>query len=432
MENNEKNPLNLRSEEIQDIMSKAPSWVIRWGITTIFAIIILGIFMTYLIQYPEIIKGPISITTEVPPVKVFAQIGGNLTKVHVVDGQKVTAGTLLAEIENPITGYGVTYLRSYIQTLETEITKGSSQLPIPDTANIAVGDLQSIVNLLHKDIFDFNLRRQYKVDDVEISSLNQRLMRERDLLAVTDRMLGLSQKDLENARIRYESDKQLYNQGVISKTEFLTQENNYRAKQLQVEQLRQTQIQSSISIGNLQQQISQFGYNKLSREQNGIESIKANLETIRSYLVGWQQKYNLIASKDGEVSFLQNLDLKQFVKPGEELFAILQPQNKYIGFASIPSNGMGKVAIGQHVYILLEHYPYYEYGMVEGKVKHIALLPNGSEYRVEIAMPNGMKSTHGEVLKFNPEMTGVAEVVTEEKRVIERIFGSFVKVINKR
>lgn len=432
MEKKENNPLNLRSDEIQDIMTKSPSWVIRWGITAIFAIIVLGLFMTYLIQYPEIIKGPVSMSTVIPPVKIVSQTGGNITKVYVADGQAVKAGTVLAEIENPISSSGVTYLRNYTELLEREIAKGATQLPIPDTTNIAIGDLQMIVNYLHKDIFDFNLRRQYKVDDVELSSLNQRLQREREMLEITRKMLTLSQRDLENARIKYESDKQLYNQGVISKTEFLQQENNYRAKQLQVEQLRQTEVQSSITIGNMQQQISQFGYNKISREQNGIESIKANLESIRSYLIGWQQKYNLIASRDGNVTFMQNLQLKQFVKPGEELFAILQPQNSFVGFASIPASGMGKVKEGQKVYILLDHFPYYEYGMVEGVVKHIALLPNGSEYRVEVAMPNGMMSTHGQVLKFSPEMLGVAEIVTEDKRVIERIFDSFIKVFNKR
>lgn len=432
MENNEKNPLNLRSEEIQDIMAQTPSWIVRWGITVIFLIVIAGIVMSYLIEYPEIIKGPVSLTTEIPPVKIVAQVGGNVVKVHVKDGDEVKAGTLLAEIENPISSQGVNYLRSYVQSLESEIRRGVTQLPVPDTTNIAVGDLQVIVNTLHRDIFDFNLRKQYKVDDVELTSLNQRLVQEKEMLSGTEKMLALSERDLDNARIKFESDKQLYAQGVIAKTDFLQQENNFRSKQLQVEQLRQNKIQSHITINNLQQQISEFGYNRISREQNGIESIKANLETIRSYLVGWQQKYNLIAPKDGKVTFIQNLQLRQFVRAGEDLFAIIQPQNSYIGYASVPANGMGKLAEGQRVFILLDHFPYYEYGMVEGRVKHIAMLPNGNEYRIEISLPKGMLSSNGEVLKFSPEMLGVAEIVTEDKRVIERVFDSFLRVFKKR
>lgn len=428
----EKNDLNLRSEEIQDIMQRTPSWILRWGISSIFILIILGIFLTYLVEYPEIIKGPVNITTNQAPVKIVAQSSGNITQIFVKEGEFVKAGTILAEIENPTSAGALVYLNNYLKNLETALNANASELPMPDTTGIILGDLQTLMNNLQIEIVNMNVRKKFKIDDSEISGLAQRIQHEKELLAINEKMLRIAETDIENARIKFETDKKLYEQGVISKSDFIQLESVFRNRELQVEQLRQTRVQNSIALNTMQQQLNQSGYTKASKDQSGREAINTHIKSIRSYMVAWQQRYSLIAPRDGKVSYMYHIQPRQFVKAGDPLFGIVQPDEKYLAVASVPTAGMGKVKTGQKVYLQLDHYPYYEYGMVEGVVEHIALLPNGSEYRIEIAMPKGMTSTHGEVLMFNPEMQGIAEIITEDKRVIERIFESFIKVFQKR
>ncbi|MBL7811218.1 MAG: HlyD family efflux transporter periplasmic adaptor subunit [Bacteroidetes bacterium] len=429
---NEKDELNLRSEEIQDIMQKTPAWILRWGISSIFILLILGLFLTYLIEYPDIIKGPVKITTTDPPVKIVCQVAGNITHIYVKDGDSVQAGTVLAEIENPVSGEAVSYLKSYLESLDKAVGAGSPVLPLPDTSGLAFGDLRATLNELTREIVTLNLRKSTGIDDRDISTLMARIRHEQELLNINDKMLSMAQKDLENARIKYESDKALYEQGVLSKTDFLAQENTYRNRQLQVEQMQQSRLNNSIALSGLQQQYQQSDFNRLSKDRTGYEAVKLQSEALRSFLFGWQQRYRLTSPKNGRVSFMVHLQPRMFVKPGEELIAILAPKGEYLGLASVPVAGIGKVKTGQKVLILLESFPYYEYGMVEGKVKTVAELPNGNEYRVEVALPNGMMSTHNEVLKFSPEMLGTVEIVTEDKRVIERIFSSLVKIFKKR
>jgi multidrug efflux pump subunit AcrA (membrane-fusion protein) len=428
----EKNNLNLRSEDLQDILQKTPQWIIRWGISSIFVLLIMGIVLTYLIEYPDIIKGPVKITTSDPPVKIVSQVAGNITRIFVKDGETVKAGTILAEIENPISADAVTYLKSYITNLDKSLAMNSPVLPLPDTTGLAIGDLQVTMKELVKEIVTANLRKSTGIDDAEIGNLTGRIGHEQSLLAINDKMLLLSEKDLENARVRYESDKALFEQGVLSKTDFMQAETNYRSKQMQIEQLRQTKVQNSITLNTLQQQYSQSGFNKLSKDKSGYEAVKQLAESMRSYIFGWQQRYSLIAPTDGKVSFMVHLQNRLFVKPGEELIAILKPKGSYLGLASVPVAGIGKVKVGQKVMILLESFPYYEYGMLEGTVESISELPVENNYRIEIAMPKGMMSSHNEVLRFSPEMVGSVEIVTEDKRVIQRIFASFTKVFKKR
>jgi hypothetical protein len=45
--------IELRSEGVQDILTRPPHWMIRWGNTIIFIILLLILLMSYIIKYPE-------------------------------------------------------------------------------------------------------------------------------------------------------------------------------------------------------------------------------------------------------------------------------------------------------------------------------------------------------------------------------------------
>ena len=47
--------IELRSEEVQEILGHVPPGVIRWGISVISAIVILLLVASWFIKYPEII-----------------------------------------------------------------------------------------------------------------------------------------------------------------------------------------------------------------------------------------------------------------------------------------------------------------------------------------------------------------------------------------
>src|SRR5215210_1701726 len=66
----------LKSEEVQDIMSKMPHWIIRRGISVLFAVMILLFAGAYFIHYPDVIITNISITSSDPPVKLVAPTNG--------------------------------------------------------------------------------------------------------------------------------------------------------------------------------------------------------------------------------------------------------------------------------------------------------------------------------------------------------------------
>ena len=66
-------------------------------------------------------------------------------------------------------------------------------------------------------------------------------------------------------------------------------------------------------------------------------------------------------------------------------------------------------------------YPYLEYGFLQAKTKNISLVSNNDFYSVEVYFPKGLQSTVNKKLNFTGEMNGTAEIITENKSLIERI-----------
>ena len=54
----------MHCDEVQEVMGEIPSWIVRWGITVIFAIVVTLIIGSYFFYYPDVVKADIRITTD--------------------------------------------------------------------------------------------------------------------------------------------------------------------------------------------------------------------------------------------------------------------------------------------------------------------------------------------------------------------------------
>ena len=101
--------------------------------------------------------------------------------------------------------------------------------------------------------------------------------------------------------------------------------------------------------------------------------------------------------------------------------------NTFIGSVQLKMNPSGKVQVGQRVNLKFANYPYMEYGAVKGIVGKISSVPNGDSYALEVNIPGQMVSTFGKKLEFQQELKGTAEIITEERRLLDRILHPAVK-----
>lgn len=115
--------LNPRSMEVDEILSYVPNWMIRWGITTIFLILMLILAMSYFIKYPDIIEGQITIVSNTPPASIVSKASGAL-QLYKQDREKIKEGEVIALIKNDARYDDVQKLKSNLENLKSKIDKG--------------------------------------------------------------------------------------------------------------------------------------------------------------------------------------------------------------------------------------------------------------------------------------------------------------------
>jgi len=86
------------TEEMQEIIGAPPSWLLRWGITVFFSILILILGLSELIRYPDIIKTQLKVRSLNLPQPVVVKMPGKLIKLLVQNNQIVKEGQALAII----------------------------------------------------------------------------------------------------------------------------------------------------------------------------------------------------------------------------------------------------------------------------------------------------------------------------------------------
>ena len=66
--------IELRSEEVQEILTEAPNWMIRWGSALFLALIVMLLAISWFLKYPDVIASEAIVTTEIPPQKGWTEL----------------------------------------------------------------------------------------------------------------------------------------------------------------------------------------------------------------------------------------------------------------------------------------------------------------------------------------------------------------------
>ncbi|MDR1225748.1 MAG: hypothetical protein LBK47_02470 [Prevotellaceae bacterium] len=91
----------------------------------------------------------------------------------------------------------------------------------------------------------------------------------------------------------------------------------------------------------------------------------------------------------------------------------------YIAVCPIPEVFLGKVKAGQVVNVKLKAYPYQEYGLLRGRIDSIFFDSLADNQMVIISMPDGLVTLYKKNIKFHKGMSGVAEIITHKRRIID-------------
>lgn len=420
--------IELRSESVQDILTQPPHWMIRWGNTIIFIILLLILGMSYVIKYPEFVPAPIIVTSQNPPEKLEARTNSKIEKIFIKNHQEVKKNQILMVMQSTANYKDVLELKKLVDSLTPDQLR---TFPIQQTARFKLGELQGDYNNFAKAFQDEELFTRLQPYAPENLAANQSLSEYRVRIATLKQQKNLELAKYELTRKSYKRTRDLYNQGVISAVELENEKIKYLQAQQSVENIKISLSQIEESISNLNKTKSGTAINSEKDKITYSSQTLQLFEQLRKSLKQWEQNYLVVSSIDGLASFQQFFGENQFVKTGDAILSIL-PKNKetLVGRMSVPATNSGKITPGEKVLIKLDNYRFQEYGIVEGKVQNISLSPDkDGNYYVDIILPKGLKTSYNKTLPFDKELKGNAEIVTQDLRLIDRFFYQIRKLL---
>ncbi|MCS4237957.1 hypothetical protein M2306_000725 [Myroides gitamensis] len=416
--------IELRSEEVQDILTAMPHWMVRWGNILLLIIIVLLFVFSWFIRYPDIVQTEIIITTQIPPEKLVANSTGKIAHIFISDKGVVTLHTPLAIIENPANYKDVYALKNLIETLD--INNLDFNFPIEEASILQLGGIESAYANFEKSYLEFSINKNLKPYLIDKQAQNFEQIQEESRLQLLLEQKEIASKELTYKRTELERHKKLFDKGVIPAQEWESKNVEYLQQEKSINSLTSqiTNIRSSLNDLNKSKKTTLLSESKddLILKRNVILAINQ----LKKSILDWELAYVIQASIEGKVTFLQIWKENQNITAGDNVFVIIPENNNFIGKVKATALNSGKIKVGQRVNIRLANYPDREFGIVQGEVKSFSLIPDKeNNLLIDIDLPKGLKSSYNKELLFQQEMSGTADIITDDLRLIERLLYQF-------
>jgi len=419
----------LRSDAVQEIVSRKPGFVEQWALPVFFLILVLLFVGAWFIRYPDIIQANATLTADNAPKEVVTRQDGKVVRIFVGNDDMVRQDQSIAYIESTASHEEVlklsVLLDSGIRCIgRNEMEKVSALYTRPFNR---LGELQASYQQFITAWQQFNdyLQAGYYFRK------RRMLLGDMDLLqkahANLETQRSLAQQDFQLAQEAFDASSSLFRDTVISKQDLRDGQSKLIGKQV-----TRSQLQSSLLLNENDQAAKHKEIEELDHTISQQKIIfQQALMTLRSLADDWIRKYIIRAPVGGKISFIVPLQENQFVSSGKILGFVNPPDTRYYAQLTLPQGNFGKIDTGQRTQLRFDAYPYQEFGSVSGKLTYVSKIPSDSGFLANISLPDGLRTNYSKDIQYRSGLKCQALVITKDARLLDRLYYNFVKSMQR-
>lgn len=412
-----------------EVLETPPSPVGRALLWTFFILIISIVVWTFVGHVDEIAVAPGKLIPVGYVKTVQAEDKGVVKAIHVKEGQKVSQGQLLLELDTTFTAADMARLKKEVAYYRLEIERLTAEM------EDRVFMPQKDPDLEDKDI------------SFQLGLYHSRLAEYKTKLAAAEFNVSQSEASLRSSRANYEKYSSLYEiaREKERRIEQLVSENavstftlfDHQAKRLELEHSMAAQLSE---ISRLEWAILQ--------SQEAVAAIKAERNRdITSKLVDDRKQFQaymeevkkaeekdrlsrIVAPIDGKVSQLAVHTVGGIVTAAQPLLEIV-PENVELQVeAWVANKDIGFVQQGQPAEVKIETFSFQRYGTLGATVVDISPdavedKEKGRVYRVLLSLDKNSFIVNDRYAAISPGMTATGEIKIRQKRIIEFFLDPF-------
>lgn len=422
---NESN-LNLKSEEVQEILGTPPGWLLRYGTLLFFLIIVLLFWLSYWIKYPDVVEHEIIISFNDPPIKMISPNSGYIDLIYSSQNQKVKKGQLLVTFKTDADYQDV--LTIYENLLKVKSLDINKLISINLDENIRVGEIQN--SLLEFIEMQKQYSNQLKGDNVSFTKKDvqkQIVALESGVLYLINLKESISVQ-IDNIQIQLKNEEVMVKMDKLSQTELNKTRDKYIGLNSNLNATEAEIKDKQIKINTLKNELISINLGGEKGREIAELKLKDSFIQLKTKISQWIYTNLIISPSDGVLQIISgNLKADQYISKDEPLFIIIPSQSKEMrGIMNIPFTESGNIEKNQKVLVRLKSYPSAQYGILEGRVLNISKvaieLNNEMVSPINVNFQNGLITTKGYKISNEQELSGTGRIITKEKRFIQRIF----------
>ena len=332
--------VELRSEELQEVMGKIPPWILRRGIAVLFGVVVVLLTGSAFFTYPDMIQAPVTLTGSMPPAGVVAFSSGKLDMLSTQDNQIVKAGDYLAVIHNAAQTGDVLYLKRFLEALDME---RDSVFAMPEK-NLQLGNTQTLYASFYIMLFNYNeyIRQQYYPNKIRLA--HERILQYNEQYGSLLRQQKITEEQTSLIDKNHARSAMMHEQGGISGRELDESRSRQLQGQLSEENMLNSLNNMQVQLAQLNESVIDMAYQHTEKMNDFRSQIRSMTSQLKASIQSWEMSYVLMSPIDGKITFTRYWVSNQNVQGGEEVFTVIPiSESRIIGKAMLLVMPMKKI-----------------------------------------------------------------------------------------
>ena len=242
----------------------------------------------------------------------------------------------------------------------------------------------------------------------------------------------LSTRQLRLKRSDYERAKTLFEKGVLSKKEIEVYEYDFLNAQRELQEVNEEVNRIRYDVLGAERDTLNITAGRIMTEEKNLAAVFNSINILKKEILRWEQNYLFKSRISGKVNLLDIRVKNNHVNQGDLAFIIIpKTQGNLKIVAKVEPFNFGKIRKDQDVNLIMLNYPEQEFGILKGKISSVSLTTDQKgQYVINGILDNGLTTSYGIQVDFIYDMPVEVEIITENKRLLERLVNFVTKRID--
>lgn len=355
---------------------------------------------------------------------------GVVSKIMVRDGQIVHAGESLVELDQTQNTADRRRVVTELDFVEHKLTRReiiSDWLTRSEGFSMTLAGVEEFVEQDNRDIDSRLLYEEWRTLVADVETLNSQLEERRAELKTSQIIIQQYDATIPLLESRVDAIKYLYERNVVTRMEYLTQEEE-RQRQLHSREAEKTRAQQlTAAIVSVERQIASHQTKSLSDVLAQVDDLTRQRKSLREELAKLTDvgdKMLLSSPVDGVIKGLAIHTIGGVVNEAEILMEVVPLDETLEVEAFIGNEDIGYVREGQVAEVKIHTFPFTRYGVINATVESVARDATVDEklgliYRTRLSLDDNTIMVDGRLTQLLPGMAVTAEIATGDRRLIE-------------